>query len=149
MISKICKQFIEVNIKNNVIKKWAEDLYRPLLQGWPTLTPWGCTILCLPNKTLKLQPQKKSHENFCIEKNFTLLKIRDIIMGRKPIHQLKNEKKRYSTYKKTLQVQGCIDKTNYSRVNWELYFYFYFFTLFLCFILNIVIFAYRIFFFYF
>ena len=25
---------------------------RPLLWGWPTLTPRGCTVHCLPNKTL-------------------------------------------------------------------------------------------------
>ena len=42
-ISKICKQFIQISIKKkkkaNVIKKWEEDLYRPLLQCWPALMP--------------------------------------------------------------------------------------------------------------
>ena len=32
-------------------EKRSRDGLRPLLWGWPTLTPRGCTILCLPSKT--------------------------------------------------------------------------------------------------
>ena len=30
----------------------SQDRLRPLLCSWPTLTPQGCTLLCLWNKTL-------------------------------------------------------------------------------------------------
>ena len=34
------------------IKRGSQDRLRPLLWGWPTLTSQGCTVHCLPNKTL-------------------------------------------------------------------------------------------------
>lgn len=35
------------------IKRGAQEGSRPLLQGRPDLMPWGCAILCLPNKTMR------------------------------------------------------------------------------------------------
>ena len=35
------------------IKGGSQDRLRPLLWGWPALTPRGCTFLCLLNKTLR------------------------------------------------------------------------------------------------
>ena len=38
--------------KDKCIKGGSQDRLKPLLWGRPALMSWGCTILCLPNKTL-------------------------------------------------------------------------------------------------
>ena len=43
---------LKVGGKKQSIKRGSQDVLRPLLWGQPALTHWGCTILCLPNKTL-------------------------------------------------------------------------------------------------
>ena len=38
--------------ETKIIQIGISDGLRSLLRGWPALMPQGCTILCLPNKTL-------------------------------------------------------------------------------------------------
>ena len=53
--------------EDKTYKERKQDGLRPLLWGRPTLTPRGCTILCLPNKTLscnRVVKKKKKKKNW-------------------------------------------------------------------------------------